>query len=252
MRSFLVLLRHEIQTLFFAPATYITAILFMGSMGVLYLIALLTFSHTPREGVPSVLFFNLFWIPVLFSVPLLTMKSMAEERRRGTLQVMRTMPVSSWVIVLSKFMGAYLFYMLLWLLTVSFPLVVTSGIVNVPIDERLFDPLTWLGGYTFIAISGVLYIAIGISASSLTASQSVAGMLTLGELFFLIVGERVLMELPAFELEWPYLSLIDPFEAFDPLIDFTQGVIDTRPFIYYLSLAALALLVAVWAVEAKR
>lgn len=67
----------------------------------------------------------MFWMPVLFVVPLLAMKSIAEERRLCTLETLMTTSVSSWAIVLSKFLSIYFVCMLLWLLTCLFPFILT-------------------------------------------------------------------------------------------------------------------------------
>ena len=253
MRYFSTLLRHELHQLFVAPATYVAAVLFVISMGVIYLFSLLSFSQAPREGLPALLFFSAFWAPALFAVPLLTMKSIAEERRLGTLEALLSTPASPVAIVLSKFLSAYLFYLLLWGLTLAFPFIVRWGLRHVAVDVRLMDPSILIGGYGFVATSGVLFIAFGIFASSLTRSQLVAGMMTFSGLSLIILGGRLAQELPLLEMGW--LQVAQPFveylQSFEHLEDFSRGIIDTRPFVYYLSSASLLLILAMSDVAAE-
>ena len=250
MRHFLILLRQELRTLFFSPATYTAAVLFLGLMGWIYWRILLQLSLEPQLELPSGVFFKLFWLPVFFVVPLLTMKSIAEERRLGTLETLKTTPVTALEIVLSKFLAAYLFYCLLWLLTLAYPILVASALDFSLSRSQLLEPGIFTGGYLFIASSGLLFIAVGILSSSLTRSQLVAGMLSFCILFIIIIGFRELQQetrnwLPALSQALNYLQL------FRHLEDFSGGVLDSRPLIFYLSNTFLALGFSVLMVDAK-
>ena len=99
--------------LFISPATYIAAVLFLSLMGLLYWAILRGMVNSPSEILPTVQFFKVFWIPVFLVVPLLTMRSIAGERSIGTLDTLMTTPTSLVSVILSKFAGAYLFYMFL-------------------------------------------------------------------------------------------------------------------------------------------
>ena len=115
MRHFLILLKHELRMLLISPTTYIAGFLFLALMGLLYWIILNEMSTTALEELPHVEFFKGFWIPTFFVIPLLTMRSIAGERSSGTLDTLLTTPTSRISVVLSKFTGAYLFYLLLQL-----------------------------------------------------------------------------------------------------------------------------------------
>jgi ABC-type transport system involved in multi-copper enzyme maturation permease subunit len=113
MRHYFTILSQEIRALLYSSSTYIAAVLFLLVMGFIFTGVLDLYSKTPQESPPAAVFFQLFWIPVFFMVPLLTMKSFAEERRQGTLETLLTAPVSTAEVVLGKFSAAYLFYLLL-------------------------------------------------------------------------------------------------------------------------------------------
>ena len=250
MKHFFSLLKHELRTLFFAPASYTAGFIFLMLMGFIYLLILEEFSLKAQDVLPAEMFFQLFWIPVFFMVPLITMKSFAEERRMGTLETLMTTPVTAFEVVMSKFLASYLLYCLLWALTMGFPLLVSFTLDSPTIMAPLLDLPTFSGSYLFVFTSGLLFIAIGILSSSLTRSQLVAGMLCFFILFFLILGSPALISQSAAWLPWLKPSL-DYFHIFEQLEDFSRGIIDTRPLFYYLSLTALVLGVSTLVVESK-
>lgn len=235
MNQIFRLTRHEFRSLFYAPSTYIAMVLSLAMMGFFYYMTLITISAEEQDQVPPTLFFSLFWIPVLLIVPMLTMRSFAEERRLGTIETLLTAPVHSYQVVTAKFLAAYLFYMLVWALCISFP-VITAYVLKQPeFNTRLFHSGATIGGYLFIATSGCLFVSIGIFTSSLTRSQLVAGMLSFSILFMIIVGVAAIHMLNLEDNPAVPSTLIDYFQVFSHFNDFSRGLIDTRPFAYYLS-----------------
>ena len=193
MRHFSTIISHEIRALLYSGSTYIAAVLFLMFMASIFVTLLDDYTRFPQETTPAAVFFQLFWIPVWFMVPLLTMRSLAEERRLGTLETLLTTSVSTTEVVLGKFFASYLLYLLLWGSTVGFHFILHYYAA----DSRLLAPGPLIGGYLFIAVSGLLYIAVGIFASSLTRSQLVAAIIT----FVMIVGLTVgIKELKPFRL----------------------------------------------------
>lgn len=254
MRAVLQLVRHELRMLFLAPSTYLAMVLSISLMGFFYFITLLTVSTEEQEQLPPTLFFSLFWVPVLLIVPMLTMRSFAEERRLGTIETLLTTPVRPYQVVLSKFFAAYAFYMFAWFLSLIFPFIAVFVSGQPELAQRLFHSGALIGGYLFIASSGALFISIGIFTSSLTRSQLVAGMLSFSILFMLIVGIaaiRLLQVNFAGSGLFPD-AIIAYFQIFDHFEDFSRGLIDTRPFVYYLSSCGAVLGLSVLVLESKR
>jgi ABC-2 type transport system permease protein len=249
MRHYFTIFSHEVRTLLYSPSTYIAAVFFLGVMGFFFSNILEIYSKAPQETPPAVAFFQLFWFPVLFVVPLLTMKTIADERRQGTLETLLTTPVNTAEVVLGKFSAAYLFYLLLWGSTLGFHYLLQLYAR----DSRYLDPAPLLGGYLFIAVSGLLFIAIGILASSMTRSQPVAGIFTVVLLILVILGPRYLGEISALNAPvlGPVKGALDSLQIFTHVEDFTHGIIDTRQLFYYLTGSALALLFSILGVEAK-
>jgi ABC-2 type transport system permease protein len=249
VKHFLTLLRHEVHVLLISPSSYIAAVLFLVFMGVAFFDLLTEFTKGARDVSPAVDFFRFFWFPVLFMTPLLTMRSLAEERRMGTIETLMTTPVTTGEVVMAKFGAAYLFYLALWLSTASFHWV----LYHFAEDVRLIDPGPLVGGYSFVALSGLMFIATGIFASSLTRSQLVAALLTFVMTVIQIAGGRLLQELQFFKAQGDTLvgGAVNHVQVFQHAEDFIAGVFDTRAPVYYLSMTGLLLFLTMLALDAR-
>ena len=249
MKHFFTLLSHEIRMLLVSPSTYIAATAFLGFMGFIFVGILENYSTAAQDASPAAVFFQLFWLPVFFMVPLLTMKCLAEERRLGTIETLLTTPVTTTEVVLAKFGAAYFLYMMLWGSTggLFYILKKFAG------DPRLLDPGPLVGGYTFIAVSGLLFVALGVFTSSCSRSQAVAGILSFVLLAALIIGGRYLSSVSFLDREAlrPLKDAVNYVQVFAHYDDFTRGVIDARQLLFYLSGTGLALIFSIFAVEVK-
>jgi ABC-2 type transport system permease protein len=249
MKHFFTLLNHEIRMLLVNPSTYIAATAFLVFMGFIFTGILESYSKAPQETSPAQVFFQLFWLPVFFMVPLLTMKCLAEERRLGTIETLLTTPVTTTEVVLGKYGAAYLLYLALWGSTGGFFWILHKFAG----DVRFLDPGPLFGGYLFIAVSGLLFIAIGVFASSLSRNQAVAGIMGFTMLFALIIGGRFLQDAAWLNREvlQAVKATVEYAQIFQHYEDFTRGVVDTRQLLFYLSSTVLALIFSILGVEAK-
>lgn len=254
MRHFLTLFKHELRMLFISPSTYVAGTVFLCMMGGMYWVALQ--QAAMQKGLillPVESYFSLFWVPLFILVPLITMRSFAEERRAGTLGALMTTPTRAFAVVMGKFVAAYFLYIILWALALLFPVIAWYMLKDFCPDPRLLALSTIKGGALFVALSGMLYIAVGILASSLTRSMLVAGLLTSCALFILVVGAGLLKMLPleVYEsLAW-LQGIADYVHVFKHLDNFYSGLIDTRPFFLFISGTALALGLTTINVESK-
>jgi ABC-2 type transport system permease protein len=172
-----------------------------------------------------------FRLVALLVLPLLTMRSFAEERKQGTLELLWTLPVRDGELLAGKFLAT----VVLWLAMLAGTLV--GPLLLYALHPFGTGPL--VAGYTGLALLGVAFLACGTAASTVTENQVVAAMLTYGVLVFswfatwneAAIGEGLAPILTA-------LSLFDRFYGF------AQGVIDARDVVYLLALAALFLFLA--------
>jgi ABC-2 type transport system permease protein len=177
------------------------------------------------------------------------MKCLAEERRLGTIETLLTTPVTTTEVVLAKYSAAYLLYVSLWASTSGFFYILKKFAG----DSRFLDSGPLIGGYLFVAVSGLLFIAVGVFASSLSRNQSVAGILCFAMLAGLIVGVRFLADATWLNRDIFALakSAVDYAQIFSHYEDFTRGVIDARQILFYFSGTVLALIFSILGVEAK-
>ena len=187
-----------------------------------------------------------FWVILLLIAPVITMRSFAMERASGTYETLMTAPIGDWQVVLSKFTGALIFYMILWL-----PLLACSIVVRLYVGESAVLGLgTMLTSALGILMVGSLYMSIGCFASALTRNQAVAAVsgFALGAALFFtgffsyFAGDRTdwLSQLAR------HISLANHMESF------TRGVIDLGSIVFFLSLTGLFLYLTHKAVESRR
>jgi ABC-2 type transport system permease protein len=249
MRHFPTIFWNEVRMLLLNASTYLSAVVFLGFMGFIFMRILEDYAGAPQDTSPAIAFFSLFFLPVWVMVPLLTMRSIAEERRAGTLETLLTAPVNAAELVLAKFSASYCIYLLQWLSTLGFVFVLH----HFARDPRLLDPGPLIGGYVFIAVSGLLYTAIGTLTSAMSRSQAVAGMISFAAIFSLTLGVKLLSNLALVQQDsfGGIRQALASFDVFRHLEDFTRGVVDTRQVVFYFTGTALALILSILGVEAK-
>ncbi len=171
---------------------------------------------------------------------LLAMRLISEERQNATLVLLRTSPLTSWEIVLGKYLAALVFLVALTLATVYMPLLI---LVN---GQVSFGHLT--AGYLGLALLGSATLAIGLFASTLARSQLVAAVLGAAMLVGLLVLWLVarVTDPPLAEI---LRSLALYSRHFDP---FGKGTIHTRDVLYYATLSYFFLLASVRSLDAQR
>ncbi len=252
MRHFRTLLAHELRTALLSGNTWASAALFLALMGGIHFFALLECSRAPQPWTPVEATFRLFWLPLLCVLPLLTMRSFAEERRSGTLSALLTTPASTAAIVWAKFLAAWLTWAAFWCAFLIFPWIVNARLGTAG-DQRLSDPATLFGGLCFVLVSGLLHVALGILCSCLTRSSALAALLTFICLLGLTAVGGAMDSLPI--ESWSWLGwLREPaahLRTFGHLQDFAGGILDSRPLVLYITGMMLSLGLSVLAVEGQ-
>jgi ABC-2 type transport system permease protein len=186
-------------------------------------------------------FFSILPWVFLFLAPAVTMRSWAEEKKLGTIELLMTLPVKDYEVVLGKFLASFIF--LIVTLLCSIPLPLTVMLVGNPDIGPIW------GGYLGAFFMGGAYLAIGCFASSLTENQIVAFIIAIFLSFaLLIIGENlVIMNLPAALVPvFTFLGLGAHFESIG------RGVIDSRDIIYYISIIGFFLFLNGLSVESRK
>ena len=183
-------------------------------------------------------FFNLTPYVMLFLVPAITMRSIADEVRSGTLEWLLTKPVSRWGLVGGKFLASWLLVILTLLPTLLFYFTLYQ--LGSPVGN--IDSAGVFGAYIGLVLLAGVFVAIGLWASSLNDNQVVAFVLGVFFCFLLYVGLSALAGLSILGGLSYYLSSFALDEQYRAL---GRGVIDSRNVVYLGSLLALFLLLTV-------
>src|SRR5437879_9289464 len=117
MRKFYTLLSREVRSYFYSPIAYIVLVFFLLVSGVDFYLQISFMNQRPLTYSIQEAFFNsiFFWFAFVLIFPLITMRLFAEEFKLGTIEPLTTAPVRDWQVVLSKFLGALVFYVILWI-----------------------------------------------------------------------------------------------------------------------------------------
>ena len=229
----LAIFRKEINQFFSSPIAYIIMGVFLTAMGLL----LWVFPDTSllENGYADMgTFFNLTPYLLLFLVPAITMRSIADEVRLGTLEWLLTKPISRWGIVLGKFLASWL----LVIMTLVPTLLYYISLYQLGSPAGNIDSAGVFGSYVGLALLASVFVAIGLWASSFNDNQVVAFVLGVFICFLLYVGLSALAGLSVLGGVSYYLSLFALDEQYRAL---GRGVIDSRNVIYLVSVSALFL-----------
>jgi ABC-2 type transport system permease protein len=234
MGNTLTIFRREVGAYFNSPVAYIVVTVFLLVSGYLF------FSQVFLVGEATLRdFFGITPLIFIFFAPAVTMRLLAEEKRTGTFELLITMPVGDWEVVLGKFFGALALVAVAILLTLAYPITLS----------RMGD-IDWgavAGGYLGLILMAAAYLAIGLMASSWTRNQVVAFIVAFAVTFSLYLCGKLLPILP------PRLAPILEYLSLDShFANISKGVIDSRDIIYYVSLVGACLFLATRSLESRR
>lgn len=229
MRGFRALLGKELYVYFASPLVYLVAAAFLAYTGYYFhsdLVYFLTFGFgiNIMENFWQLVFMDIRLV-LIFSVPLLTMRLLAEERRLGTLEVLVTYPLSDRAIVAAKLGACLIVVTLLIGMTALYPVWVYR--------VQPFDMMPLVAGYLGLLLLASACAAYGLFVSSLTESQVLAGFLT--ALPLLLLWLLSWNEAANAEATLPVLRALSLFDHFQP---FAVGIIEVRDVFYFGALVA--------------
>jgi len=171
------------------------------------------------------------WI-LLFLIPAITMKSFADELNSGTIETLKTKPISDWQIVLGKFLASLLLIIIALAPTLTY--VYTILQLGNPIGN--LDIGTTLGSYIGLLFLAATYTSIGLFTSTFSKNQIVAFILAVFITFFLFYGFDAIASLFSNSYSVQLFGINEHFKSI------SRGVIDTRDVIYFISVTSFFLL----------
>jgi len=253
--NYAALVRRELAVYFVSPMAYIILTAFLLVNGLFFGWSMDEFAAR-RSPV------NYGWIQqwmvylLTLIAPLITMRLIAEEKSRGTIETMMTAPVSEWQFVLAKFSAAFLFVAYLLLPTVCYAILAAKfGTVDFGAAAA---------GYVGMLIAVAAVLALGLCISATCANQITAGVLTLIASLALIIMPMIARVLPQGEVNAVFLGInwgvfvvalrgaLHQMNLLGHMEAFSRGIVDFGALVYFLSVVGLFLFLTARIVESRR
>lgn len=240
MKAALAIALREVGSLLRLPVGWIVIALFA------FLSAVIFVNGTLIPGQPATMryfFASASWmlIPV---APAISMRLISEELRSGTIEPLRTAPVSDGAVVWGKYLGGVAFLGLMLAPTLALVAVLVA------VGDPAPDPGPIVAGYLALMLVGMLYIAIGVLASALTSSQTLAFLGTLMFLILMMVVSGVVATSGSVP-EWLAKALVG-VGIQTRVRDMAKGVIDTGNVAFFVAASAWFVLLASAALSSRR
>ena len=249
MQAYFALVRRELGSYFVSISGYVIIAGTLLLLGFSFVDLLTKLNSEPTDVPLTEMFYGTyyFWLILLLTAPVMTMRLFALEKFSGTYETLMTTPVRDSQVVFAKFTGALLFFLFNWLPLLGCVLIVNHHSSDPEVLDAGALASTCLG----IVLIGSLFMSMGCLASALTRSQVVASMISyaLGIALFILSLRSLASE--SFSKGWAgelfsYISMVEHMQQF------TQGTVDTRAVVYYLSLTTLFLFMTLKVVETRR
>lgn len=231
MRAIRIIAGRELAGYFSSPVAYVFLVIFLLLTG-FFTFTAGAFFERGEAGLAA--FFG--WHPWLYLVlvPAVGMRLWSEERRAGTIELLLTLPVTTWQAIIGKFVASWVFLALA--LALTFPVVVTVNVLGEPDNGAI------LAGYLGSLFLAGAYLAVTCMTSAMTRNQVVAFILSVVICLFLILaGFNPVTDLL---VRWASPALVDTVAAFSVITHydgFQKGVLDSRDLFFFLSVIGFAL-----------
>lgn len=236
MRNVWTITARELKAYFASPIAYIVSALYLVAMGYLFSLILLSSQDASLRNT----FSNMVFVLLLLA-PALTMKSLADEQRMGTIELLLTSPVHDWQVVVGKFLGSLILFAIMFMGPTLYYVLILKVF-----GQPDFGPI--LTGYLGVLLLGAGFLAIGVFTSSLTQNQVVAYFSGLVILLLLWIADAAsnISGTGPIGNALSYLAITRHYD------DFFRGVVDTTHVVYSLSVIAIALFLATQMLQTRR
>ncbi len=222
MNTFTVF-KKEIRTYFNSPIAYIVIVLFLLISGYFFSAPIFIINQASIRHL-----IDLFPLLFLFFIPAITMRLFSEEQKTGTIEILMTLPLKEYEILLGKFLSSVVLVSICVLMTLFYSIILSFfGKID---TGQIF--VSYLG----VILLGMTFSSIGIFSSSITKNQIVSFIVAFVICFALFMLGKITIFIPSF-----LVGLVE-FIGIDSHFENTvRGIIDTRDVVYYSSISVLFL-----------
>jgi ABC-2 type transport system permease protein len=241
----LTLLKKEISSFLSSLIGYIVITVFLLINGLFLWVFqgdfnILDFGYANLDGL-----FMIAPFVFLFLIPAITMRSFAEEKRTGTMELILTKPLTEFQIVMAKFLSGLILVIFSLLPT----LVYFFSVYELGLPKGNIDLGGMWGSYAGLLFLGASFVAIGIFASAITDNQIVSFIIAVFLCGFLYIGFDFIY---SFALFGKVDLLIKSLGMNDHYVSMSRGVLDTRDMIYFLGLISFFILLSRYSIERRK
>ena len=231
MRNIITIAKRELRGYFSSPVAFVFIVIFLMLSG-FFTFMVAGFFERGEANLQA--FFS--WHPwlYLFLVPAVGMRMWSEERRLGTMELLLTMPITTWQAIVGKFLASWLFLGLA--LALTFPVVVTVNYMGSP-DNGIIA-----SGYVGSLLLSGTYLAVSCMTSAMTRNQVISFIVSVVVCLFLILaGYTPVTDLMTRWANPSVVSVIAGFSVMTHFEGFQRGVLDSRDLIFFASVMGFAL-----------
>lgn len=238
----------EIRSFLSSVIGYVFILIYLIASGIMHWVASTDANLLEGAEADLIPFFNSSPIIFLILIPAITMRSIAEERRTGTMELLFTRPISDLKILLAKYFASVTLMLIALLPT----LVYYYSMYDLALYSESFDHGATITSYLGLILLGSSFVAIGIFTSALTSSQIVAFILALFFCWILMPEIGGLALLGSYNLMGSLDSVIQYFGMTYHYDGIQKGVIDTKNIVYFLSLIVLFIYAALTVIKSLK
>lgn len=227
--------KKEMKSYFYSPVAYVLIGLFILISSIVFYLGNLSQSSGDLNSV-----FSFMSIILVFIVPILTMRILAEDRKNGTEVLLLTSPVKLSSIVIGKYLAAVLVFLVMNVISLVYPIILFA--LGKPHMSMI------IGGYIGFILLGSVLIAIGVFASSLTENQIIAALIS----FVAMIIIMLFIDYLAKSVGGLLSTILTWFSLTSRYSDFTTGIFNVDSVIYYLSFIFMFIFMTIRVIEKRR
>lgn len=257
VKNIYIICLRELKTYITSPMLYFVLGLFFLLAGYFFVLLLDQFDETCKRASAELLMWRLQTLDInadvltrqllniaficIFFLPIITMRSIAEEKKNKTIELLMTSPITSMEIVLGKFFAMCGIWLIILILTFMYPLIVA----NLPLIN--LDWYYYLSALLGLFLFGLMGISIGLLASSITDNQLIAAVsgFAISAILYFIVNIYNITDSPIGNFAYNISTLTH-------FLDFSRGIIDTSNIVYFLTGTFFILFVTERVLESQR
>ena len=223
----IAIMKREIASYFTSPLGYVFLAVFYGFSGLFLWMGCLRAGQSDMGVVFSMMFFIM-----LIVIPILTMRTMADDKRQKTDQLTLTSPVSLFGIVAGKFLAAFFVFFCAVLVMLVYALVLANA---VKAADGVFGWANFWGNFLGMILMGGVFISIGIFISNLTENQMIAAIGSIGANLALCMFDLISNYVPNETIA----NLLNNLSVFYKYSEFTVGIFSLKNIVFLLSIIVI-------------